>query len=289
MPSYLKLQSEQVWWDQFVPPNLTSLLIEPLRVFYNLSGGAVGAAGDNNHTYGRHRSANWDLTSAYSTDRSYGTTNSKDKQGDLDWYRAVDVGIQGQALWDASRRLDKAVRAGKAPAIAEWFGTFDGQTVVGWFEGHSSSSDSSHLWHLHVGLWNQYANDPDALRQIFGIITGTAPLQKRGVQDMLIVARSGEGATARYWVGNGFVHREIDEDAALRLTGGMKYFGAPTDGPFACQVLSWGNTAPEFVWKVVGETSWADYIASGGGTGGGLTFAQAVEAAEQGANLAEDS
>ena len=172
MPSYLELQSEQVWWDQLVPANMTSLLIEPLRAFYNLSGGAVGAAGDNNHMYGRHRSANWDLTSRYCTDRSYGTTNGKDKQGDLDWYRAVDVGIQGQLLWDASHRIDNAVRAGRAPAIAEWFGTFNGQTVVGWFEGHPSSSDSSHLWHLHVGFWNQFANDANVMRQTFEIITG---------------------------------------------------------------------------------------------------------------------
>lgn len=172
MPSYLELQSEQVWWDQFVPANLTNLLINPLRTFYNLSGGAVGAAGDNNHVYGRHRSANWDLTSRYCTDRSYGTTNNKDKQGDLNWYRAVDVGIQGQPLWDASHRVDQAVRAGRAPAIAEWFGTFNGQTVVGWFEGHPSSSDSSHLWHLHVGFWNQYANDANVMKQTFEIITG---------------------------------------------------------------------------------------------------------------------
>lgn len=172
MPSYLELQSEQVWWDQLVPANLTNLLIEPLRAFYGLSGGAVGAAGDNNHMYGRHRSANWDLTSRYCTDRTYGTTNSKDKQGDLDWYRAVDVGIQGQRLWDASHRVDQAVRAGRAPAIAEWFGTFDGQTVVGWFEGHPSSSDSSHLWHLHVGFWNQFANDANVMRETYEIITG---------------------------------------------------------------------------------------------------------------------
>jgi hypothetical protein len=171
MPSYIQLASEPVWGWQFVPPNLQAM-IERVRIFYNLGPTAVGAAGDNNHLYGRHRSANWDRTSIYCTDRSYGTVNAKDKTGDQNWYRAIDTGIQGQTLIDASHRMDNLVRSGAAPGVAEWFGTFDGQVVVGWYEGHSSSSDSSHLYHLHAGLWNQYANDPVTLGLVYGAITG---------------------------------------------------------------------------------------------------------------------
>jgi len=172
VPSYVQLESEDVWLEQFVPDNLTALLIEPLREFYGMDASQVGAPGDNNHLYGRHRSANWDRQSVYCTDRSYGTTSTRDHVGGQDWYRACDVGIQGQTLYDASHRMDALVRSGQAPGVAEWFGTFDGQNVVGWYEGHPSSSDDSHLWHLHVGLWNDSANDPELMRLLLATITG---------------------------------------------------------------------------------------------------------------------
>jgi|SRR6185436_2387079 len=172
MPSYLQLAQEQVWQDQYVPDNLTTLLIEPLREFYNMGAAAIGAPGDNNHLYGRHRSADWDRTSAFCTNRSYGTTDARDHSGDQDIYRAVDVGIQGETLYAASHRMDELVRSGKCPGVAEWFGTFDGQTVVGWYEGHPSSSDDSHLWHLHVGFWNGSADDPETMRLVLAAITG---------------------------------------------------------------------------------------------------------------------
>ena len=172
MVTYLQLGSEQVWHDQMVPPFMTGFLIVPLRNFYGLDANAVGAPGDNNHLYGRHRSANWDRTSRYCTDRSYGTVDARDHQGDQDWYRAVDTGIQGDVLHAASHRMDAAVRAGELPEVAEWFGSFDGVNVVGWYEGHPSSSDSSHLYHLHVGFWNQYANDFAVMQRVFAVITG---------------------------------------------------------------------------------------------------------------------
>ena len=175
MVTYLQLESEQVWHDQIVAPFMTSFLIVPLRQFYGLDANTCGAPGDNNHLYGRHRSANWDRQSRYCTNRSYGTTDARDHAGDQNWYRAVDIGIQGDTLHAACHRIDDAVRAGKLPEVAEWFGTFDGQTVVGWYEGHPSSSDSSHLYHMHVGVWTQFADDFQVMQRIYGVITGTTP------------------------------------------------------------------------------------------------------------------
>jgi hypothetical protein len=172
VPTYLQLRQEPVWIAQYVPGNLDTVLIQPLRTFFGLGPAAIGAPGDNNHLYGRHRSANWDRTSTYCTNRSYGTTDARDKRGDQNWYRAVDVGITGQKLYNACHRIDLLVRAGKLPGLAEWFGTFDGQTVVGWYEGHPSSSDDSHLWHLHVGLWNEFANDENTLHLLYDAIIG---------------------------------------------------------------------------------------------------------------------
>jgi hypothetical protein len=151
---------------------MTSALLVPLRAFYGLGPASIGSAGDNNHLYGRHRSYSWDKTSRYCTNRAYGTTNALDQGGDHDWYRAADVGITGQTLFDASRRMDALARSGACPGLAEWFGTFDGSTVVGWFEGAPSTSDDSHLFHLHVGIWNSFANDAAVMTQLYNTIVG---------------------------------------------------------------------------------------------------------------------
>lgn len=189
MPTYAELNREAVWRTQFVPQALNEHLIVPLRNHYGLGPTVIGAPGDNNHLYGRHRSRNWALTSIYCTNRSYGTTDARDKRGDGDWYRAVDVGVTGQTLYDACRRIDAAVRAGELPGLAEWFGTFDGRTVVGWYQGRPSSSDSSHLTHFHGGFWNENANDVALMQKVFRIFTGTgaAPTRYRGDQMNFIV------------------------------------------------------------------------------------------------------
>ncbi len=172
MATYAALQAEAVWGAQVVPPNMATILIIPLRTYYNLGANAIGAPGDNFHLYGRHRSAAWAMKSAFSERRTYGTVDPRDKLGNLNWYRAIDVGIKGEALYAACRRLDAMVRAGKVPGLAEWFGSYDGKTVVGWYEGKPSSSDDSHLWHLHIGLWNQFADDPETMRLLYAAITG---------------------------------------------------------------------------------------------------------------------
>src|SRR5688572_11754892 len=111
MPTYAELSREAVWVRQFTPSAMNDRLLVPLRNRYGLGPASIGAAGDNNHLYGRHRSRDWCLQSAYCTNRGYGTTHAKDQGGDGNWYRAVDIGITGQPLYDACRRVDTAVRA----------------------------------------------------------------------------------------------------------------------------------------------------------------------------------
>src|SRR5678816_4215642 len=103
-------------------------------------------------------------------DSTYTVTDRRDRVGDGDWLRATDIGIQGKALRAASYRLDQAVRAGRLPCVAEWFGTIDGVTVVGWYEGHPSTADDSHLYHLHVRLWTGSCGDSRQLQLLGDII-----------------------------------------------------------------------------------------------------------------------
>jgi hypothetical protein len=247
MVSYAELASEPEWRAQFISPVMNAGLLGPLRVFYGLGPSAIGAAGDNNHLYGRHRSYNWDKFSRFCTNRNYGTTDARDQGGNRNWYRAFDVGIQGQQLFDASRRMDALARSGACPGLAEWFGTFNGVNVVGWFEGQSSSSDSSHLFHLHVGIWNDYANDAATIQQIYRTITGTGGGQvpAPGGDDMalyLVSAPNDPGV----WLSNGVTRRSVHNQAEIEGwlgLGAIRYenvdlswYGTRSDVPASSQV-----------------------------------------------------
>lgn len=171
MPTQVQLERES-WWLAETEAPAHAALNARLRAFYDHTRAQTGSKGDTNHLRGRHRSRNWALNSAYCTDRSYGSRDARDKRGDGDWLRATDVGIQGDQLHAAARRLDAAVLAGHLPCVAEWFGSIDGRNVIGWYEGHPSSSDASHLWHLHFGLWTGSCNDAAQLQLLGNVITG---------------------------------------------------------------------------------------------------------------------
>jgi hypothetical protein len=46
--------------------------------------------------------------------------------------------------------------------------------VCGWdyYQGCSSTSDDSHLWHVHLSITRQYANDHDALQAVAQVVIG---------------------------------------------------------------------------------------------------------------------
>jgi hypothetical protein len=167
----MSITSENYWGREIVTDALNGFFRRCCAHFKsNPLGG--GTKGNVAHTTGRHRSREWVLHSRFCTDRSYGTVDKRDRDGNPRYIRACDVKLTPTQMREVSRRLDKAVRAGDLPQVAEWFGTFNNKTVVGWFEGHESSSDRSHLEHVHVGVWTKYAGDVDALDEIFAVMTG---------------------------------------------------------------------------------------------------------------------
>jgi hypothetical protein len=259
MVSYQQLTSEPEWGAQFISPVMNAGLLGPLRSFYDLGPNSVGAAGDNNHLYGRHRSYAWDEASRFCTDPSYGTTAPLDQGGNKNWYRACDVGIMGQPLFEASHRMDQLARSDKCPGLAEWFGTFDGVTVVGWFEGSPSSSDSSHLFHLHVGIWNSYANDASTMQLLYATITGTAAasVQEEDMSVKLIAPDSGPYA--------GGVFKLYPTDLGMAFE--------PLTADLAQAVALWGSEVHVNDPRVFGtpieelRALWASMGGSGGGSG----------------------
>lgn len=180
MATYIQLRAEPAWGAEFAPPNLDAFYRQ-LRAFYGLGAAAIGGKGDNNHLSGYHRSRRWIAESRYCTNRSYSVVLAGDKGGNENWLAALDATIPAQQLYATCHRLDAAVRVGRLPQVAQWFGTFDGKTVVGWSYGRPSSSDSSHLWHLHVSFYRTLADVDHTL--LYEIITGT----EDGSDDMVTV------------------------------------------------------------------------------------------------------
>lgn len=172
----MSITTESYWVREYTPAPLINFGNRLKSHF----GCVVYYKGNTAHLTGRHRSRNWVKFSAYSRDRSYGTKDARDLSGPGDAIRATDVMISGATLRAVCARLDKAVRAGQLPELAEWFGTINGSTVVGWYEGHASSSDSSHLTHLHLGFWTNYVLDEGFFNRLFAVMTGGVVTKEGG-------------------------------------------------------------------------------------------------------------
>lgn len=195
MPTYADLEAETWWTLEYEPPPLQRFN-QLLRDHSGLTRSECGSKGDNQHLRGRHRSRNWDLNSRYCTDRSYGTSNPRDRNGPGNALRATDYGLSGPAHWATCRRVDTAVRAGRLPELAEWYGTFDGKTVVGWSNGRPATSDSSHLKHVHFGYWTDSVENYGFFDRFYMIVTGedmaldtvhtNADGQKRTTEQMIV-------------------------------------------------------------------------------------------------------
>lgn len=180
VPSYTDLLKEPWWSDEFVPPSLVTLATN-LVTHWRLTANAVGVKGDNNHTDGYHRSRAWIKNSIYCTNRSYSTneTSGNVSGGDSNWLCALDVTLPTHLLLPACQRLDAAVRSGRLEKVTEWYGNKDGDQRVDGYDNirnQVTTSDPSHLWHLHVSFDRGRANEDHT--DVFQILTGTGPMEE---------------------------------------------------------------------------------------------------------------
>lgn len=178
MPSYAELELEPEWQDEYEPAQLQTL---GNRIESFFPGVQVWIRGDNEHLRGYHRSRRWIKNSMYCTNRTYSVSRTTGDAGggDSNWACAMDIGNIDQAtLHLICQRLDTACRAGKLEKITEWYGNLGGNSVVdGWdnISNIPATSDSSHLYHLHMSFDRGRANDDH--NDIFEILTGGAMTQ----------------------------------------------------------------------------------------------------------------
>lgn len=177
MPTYSELLEEKVWRDEKIPPALHGLR-NALMAFYDLGPGAIGIRGDNRHLSGGHRSRNWLIVSRWATNRSYTVTETDGNKwgGDGSEICAMDITINRARLLKMCQWLDIAVRAGIVEKVAEWYGNTNGDMRVDGYNNIRNAlatSDSSHLWHLHMTFDRGKVSDDHT--DLFRILTGQGP------------------------------------------------------------------------------------------------------------------
>ncbi len=141
-------------WDEEYAPDELAWLRTCVRAHWDLTDNDLGIKGDTGHDYGRHRSHRWLIGHGGFAD--YSIQDVRDQSPDRDVLAALDISLPLALLAEACTALLAASLTGTLPPqVAEWFGTVDGVTVVGWdaINNEPATSDSSHLYHLHLGFF----------------------------------------------------------------------------------------------------------------------------------------
>lgn len=175
MPTYSQLQAES-WWNQEIITDELKWLGGELRTSLGVGADAIGTKGNNVHLNGSHRSQDWITNSRYCTNRSY-TVQSALTALQRRYIAALDVTPKSNAdMLAISQRIDRATRAGELEEVIAWYGnTNNDQRVDGWdnIRNAVATSDSSHLWHLHIGFDRRVLTDMNVMRRVLAVLTGT--------------------------------------------------------------------------------------------------------------------
>ena len=161
------------------PPNLVWMYNEFRRrapKSWNVRLG--GIVGDAAHGYGYHLAPN----QLPSTDYSMQLSDDRGSKVNRNYSSAIDLTMSHEGMKAVTNNL---IRAAKDPddyrvGIArEFYGQADDDSHVeglihddneeGWDD---ATSDSSHLWHVHVGIFRQWNNDKEALAQLLEVLLG---------------------------------------------------------------------------------------------------------------------
>jgi len=167
--------TDDPYFQRELVPEQLARLSAALRARWALASGATGIKGDEDHKRGYHRSREFNLYSPYCINRTYSVTETVGNRigGDARWLAGMDISLPDRLLLGACQRLDEAVRAGRLEKVTEWYGNKDGDTRVDGYDNiHNAiaSSDSSHLWHMHISFDRGRVNEDHS--DLYAILTG---------------------------------------------------------------------------------------------------------------------
>lgn len=175
MPTYAELRAEHWWGRELVTPEFAWFNAE-VATALGVPAANVGSKGDNKHLNGAHRSQEWILNSRYCTNRTY-TVQSGLTPEQARHLAGCDITPKSrEQMLAICRNLDRVVRAGQLEEIREWYGNTDGdQRVDGWnnVANRVATSDSSHLWHLHLTFDRRVLRDTSVMRRVLAALLGT--------------------------------------------------------------------------------------------------------------------
>lgn len=135
------------------------------RVPWELS----GIVGDASHVKGYHRAR------AVLPPDDYSVELRRDRGGP-DWAAsALDIKPPDTVhMMRLTRRMRGAVQLHdrRLSCVREFYGTLDGETVYGWdlATNTASTSDSSHLWHLHLSFYRETVGRPQLLAGVADVL-----------------------------------------------------------------------------------------------------------------------
>lgn len=107
-----------------------------------------------------------------------------DKRGDKDAASALDITpVSAETQRWLTARIMAWMKGDdpRAWPVREFFGSLDSKNVTGWsrWRGKVVGADSSHLWHIHLSFYREYATDADAMLGVAELICGVPLSQSK--------------------------------------------------------------------------------------------------------------
>lgn len=134
-----------------------------------------GVLGDVRHTYGYHRGR------CVLPSSDYSVRLPPDKLGPACEAGAVDLSFDAANMKVMTERMRRSALDPNDPrleCVREFYGTLDGSRVFGLIHDspdggwRGSTSDSSHLWHLHTSIFRQWIGDYAKVAQVLSVLRG---------------------------------------------------------------------------------------------------------------------
>lgn len=159
------------------------------RTSLDLGGVLSGIVGDSAHKSGYHRGRNYVPVTDYSR------RLLEDKSGSGEVACAIDMSFDPARMKLYTGRLKAAADRNdpRLKYVREFYGTLNGTTVYGRTHSgsldgtwESATSDTSHLWHVHMSILRQYSNIQNVMQGILDVLKGK-PLVE---EDMLADERA---------------------------------------------------------------------------------------------------
>lgn len=233
MATLTQLQAEVWWGRESIPPAIATLRSRLLS-FWGIPSANIGIKGNTAHLAGYHRSYAWVKNSRWCNSRSYSTSETPGNRspGNPNWACALDISLPNSKLLPMCQRVDRAVRSGTLEKVTEWYGNRDGDGRVDGYDNiHNrvASSDSSHLWHLHLSFDRGRANEDHS--DLYEVLTGEG-MEPTDVWAYNITSPSlNRNTTARDWIKDGYAAK-LNTEKILAALAELKVLleGAPPGG-----------------------------------------------------------